>query len=97
MDSVLPGVPRKECVVYLDDVLVNGKTFQSALDSLRGGFGKKLQWLALKLHPEKCHFMQREVEFLGHRVSGGGIRMLGEKVCAIRDWPTPNDQEFQEG
>lgn len=40
MDSVLPGVPRKECVVYLDDVLVNSKTFQSALDSLRGGFGK---------------------------------------------------------
>lgn len=35
----------------------------------------------LELHPEKCHFIQRVVEFLGHRVSGG-----------IRDWPTPNDQ-----
>lgn len=46
----------------------------------------------LKLHPEKCHFMQREVEFLGHKVSSEGISTLEEKVSTIRDWPVPGDQ-----
>lgn len=72
MDSVLAGVQRKECVVYLDDVLVHGKTFQSVLDSLMGVLENNAT-AGLKLHPEKCHLMRREVEFLGHRVSGEGI------------------------
>lgn len=49
---------------------------------------KKIAAAGLKLYPEKCHFMRRE--FLGHRVSGEGIRMLAEKVCVVRDWPTPS-------
>lgn len=91
MDSVLADVPHQECVVYLDDVLAHGKTFQAALDSLRVVL-EKIAAAGLKLHPGKCHFMRREVEFLGHRLSSEGISTLEEKVRAIRDWPVPNNQ-----
>ena len=91
MDNVLAGVPRQECLVYLDDVLAHGKSFQTALDSLRVVLGR-IAGAGLKLHPGKCRFMQREVEFLGHRVNGEGISTLEEKAQAIRDWPTPNNQ-----
>lgn len=36
MDSVLGGIPRCKCVVYLDDVLVHGTSFGEALGALRG-------------------------------------------------------------
>ena len=34
MESVLAGIAREKCVVYLDDILVMGKTFQEHLSNL---------------------------------------------------------------
>jgi hypothetical protein len=91
MDRVLAGVPCQGCLVYLDDILAHGSSFQMALESLR----LVLQTVAaagLKLHPNKCRFMRKEVEILGQRLGGEGISTLEEKVHAVRDWPTPTDQ-----
>ena len=88
MDQVLAGVPRQECLVFLDDILVHGGSFKEALQSLRGVLGK-IQGAGLKLHPDKCHFLRREVEFLGHRVGAGGISTVPEKVRAVAEWPVP--------
>ena len=38
---------------------------------------------------KKCSFCQSEVVFLGFIVSGSGVRVDGEKIKAIVDWPTP--------
>lgn len=46
----------------------------------------------LKLHPDKSHFLRREVEFLGHTMGHEGISTLEEKVNSINDWPIPSDQ-----
>lgn len=46
----------------------------------------------LKLHPEKCHFMRRDVSFLGHREGKEGISTMDDKVGAVLDWPTPTNQ-----
>jgi len=65
MDQVLAGVPRQQCLVYLDDILAHGCSFEATLGSLR----LVLEWISaagLKLHPAKCYFMQRWVSFLGH-------------------------------
>eukprot|EP00063_Salmo_salar_P080830 XP_014055665.1 PREDICTED: uncharacterized protein LOC106604999 [Salmo salar] len=90
IDRVLDGIPRQQCLVYLDDILAHGSSFQSALGALR----RVLEQVAagLKLHPEKCHFMRRKVSFLGHRVGKEGISTMEDKVGAIRDWPTLTDQ-----
>uniref|UniRef100_A0AAV2LKX8 Reverse transcriptase/retrotransposon-derived protein RNase H-like domain-containing protein n=1 Tax=Knipowitschia caucasica TaxID=637954 RepID=A0AAV2LKX8_KNICA len=56
--------------------------------------GVVLQGIAeagLKLHPNKCCFMRRELEFLGHKVGGEGISTLEEKVQVVRDWPIPTN------
>lgn len=37
----------------------------------------------LKLAPKKYHFLQRSIRFLGHVVSGDGIRTDPDKVAAI--------------
>ncbi|XP_029595362.1 uncharacterized protein LOC115178352 [Salmo trutta] len=62
MDRVLAGVPRDECVVYLDDILVHGTSFEGALGAIRRVL-ERISGAGLKLHPGKCHFMQRERAF----------------------------------
>jgi len=34
METVLAGLTRKKCVVYLDDILVMGSSFEEYLDNL---------------------------------------------------------------
>ena len=91
MDRVLSGIPRQQCLVYLDDILVHGSSFHSGLESLR--VLEHIRATGLKLHPEKCHFMRREVQFLGHMVGGEGIGTMEAKVQAVADWPTPANQK----
>lgn len=90
MEKVLVGVPPERCLVYLDDLLVHGPSFDAALESL-GEVLERIKCAGLKLHPGKCRLLQREVSFLGHRVSGAGIMTEPDKVAAVRDWPTPTD------
>ena len=35
MDNVMRGLQWKTCLVYLDDIIVFGKTFSETLDNLR--------------------------------------------------------------
>nr|XP_013996221.1 unnamed protein product [Salmo salar] len=92
MDRVLAGVPRDECVVYLDDILVHGTSFEGALGALRRVL-ERISGAGLKLHPGKCHFMQREVAFLGHQLGGEGISTMPDKVEAVRGWPVPGGKK----
>ena len=88
MEVVLAGLAREVCLVYLDDVLVMGKTLEEhnenlakVLDRLRGA--------GLRLKPKKCQFAQLHVEYLGHVVSADGVRTDLKKSEAVRDFPTP--------
>eukprot|EP00063_Salmo_salar_P030992 XP_014005827.1 PREDICTED: uncharacterized protein LOC106574453 [Salmo salar] len=92
MDRVLAGVPRDECVVYLDDILVHGTSFEGALGALRRVL-ERISGAGLKLHPGNCHFMQREVAFLGHQLGGEGISTMPDKVEAVRGWPVPGGKK----
>lgn len=90
MEAVLAGLTRHGCLVYLDDVLVVGKTLQEHNENLARVL-ERIQEAGLKLKPEKCSFAQKEVEYLGHVVSGNGIQTDPKKVDAVRHFPTPVD------
>ncbi|KAJ8385120.1 hypothetical protein AAFF_G00192610 [Aldrovandia affinis] len=91
MGRVLAGIPRKECLVFLNDILAHGSSFEVALGALRRML-RRVAAADLKLHPDKCHFIQRKVVFLGHKVGEEGISTMGDKVQAVRAWTTPTDQ-----
>ena len=86
MDFVLCGLSYMTCLVYLDDIIVFGRTFDEQLVRLREVFGRKRD-ANLKLKPSKCSLMQRRVSFLGHVVSEAGLSIQNEKIEAIRGWP----------
>ena len=88
MEQVLAGLPLHVCLVYLDDILVPGKTFEEELANLRKVF-ERLKEAKLKLSPKKCTLFQQEVTYLGHVVSEAGVAMDPEKVKVVQTWPIP--------
>lgn len=51
----------------------------------------RLKDAGLKLNPKKCSLFQKEVKYLGHRVSEKGVFMDEDKVKAVQDWPRPTN------
>ena len=90
METVLAGLARDKCLVYLDDILVMGKNFEEHLSNLREVFGR-LRKAGLRLKPGKCHLAKREVAYLGYRVSNRGIIADSSKVTAVKEFPIPGN------
>jgi len=80
-----------ECVlVFLDDILI----YSTTLDEHEQHVRKVLSILReqkLYAKESKCEMFKDEVEFLGHIVGRNGIRMMEDKVAAVRDWPQPRN------
>jgi len=90
MDMVLAGLSYETCLVYLDDVIVFGSTFEELLLRTEVVF-QRIRDAKLKLKPSKCSFFRREVLFLGFVVSAAGIKTQSEKVRCVVEWPTPSN------
>ncbi|GBN68513.1 Retrovirus-related Pol polyprotein from transposon 297, partial [Araneus ventricosus] len=97
METVLRGLTSEACLVYLDDIIIVGRTFQEHLNNIRKVF-QRLQKANLKLSPKKCRFFRKEVSYLGHIISADGVKTDTEKTKAVVDWPLltypRTDKEF---
>ena len=71
--QMLRPLQWKHCLPYLDDCIVFSTTFADHLSYLRSVF-EEIRSAGLKLKPSKCSFAQTSAKFLGHVVSGDGIR-----------------------
>lgn len=88
MDSVLCGLQGERCFVYLDDIVVFASSLQEHEQKLREVF-TRLQKYELKVQPDKCEFLRREVAYLGHIISNEGVKPNPDKVQAVKDFPVP--------
>jgi hypothetical protein len=78
-----------ECaLVFLDDILIYSKTLEEHKQHVRRVLDA-LREQKLFAKESKCEFFKHEVEFLGHIVGREGVRMMEDKVEAVRAWPTP--------
>ena len=84
MESLLKGIPG--IVVYIDDVLVTGKTDDEHLTALEEVL-QRLEQAGLCLQ-----FMVPSVIYLGHHIDAEGLRPVAEKVEAIKDAPEPRNR-----
>ena len=76
--------PPPFVLIYLDDVIIHSASFEEHITHLAyvmAIFESK----NLKLNPEKCHFANTEISFLGHIVSDKGISTDPEKVRAVAE------------
>ncbi|GFT44819.1 retrovirus-related Pol polyprotein from transposon opus [Trichonephila clavipes] len=90
METVLGGLSYEACPVYLDDIIIVGRSFEEHLKNIRRVL-QKLKEANLKLSPSKCHLFQREVTYLGRIISSEGIRTDPDKILAVKDLNCPTD------
>ena len=90
MEAVLSGLARGVCHVYLDDVLVFGRTIEEHNQRLKLVL-ERIRAAGLRLKPKKCRIAQLTVEYLGHVVSAAGVETDPKKVEAVVKYPTPTN------
>ena len=76
----------RDCLIYLDDIVIFSSTFKEHLEHLEAVFSCLAEH-NLKLKASKCEFLKSEVTYLGHVVSEEGIQTDPEKLESIRTWP----------
>ena len=81
MESVLSGIAREKCLVYLNDVLAMGATFEEHLCNFREVLTRLAQ-AGFKLKPSKWKLVHKKVEYLGYVVSDYGIAADPKKIKA---------------
>ena len=91
MDLVLADLQWTTCLVYLDDIIVFGRTFSEHLNRLDEVLSK-LYAANLKAKPSKCNLFSSRVKYLGHIISADGIRADPGKIECVQDWPIPKNQ-----
>ena len=92
MDQTLSGLQGNEIFVYLDDVVLYASSLQEHGIKFRK-LAERLRQANLKLQPDKCEFLRREVTYLGHIISENGVKPDPGKIQAVKEFPRPKDQK----
>ncbi|XP_011686344.1 PREDICTED: uncharacterized protein LOC105449050 [Wasmannia auropunctata] len=90
MDTVLSGLQGNELFVYMDDIVIYAKSLKE--HELK--FNRLMQRLReanLRLQPDKCEFLRREVAYLGHIICSDGVRPDPNKIQSVSAFPTPRN------
>ena len=90
MNKVFMEFLDKFVVVFIDDILIFSKTEEEHAEHLRLVL-QKLREHKLYAKWRKCEFWLKEVSFLGHVVSNGGIAVDPGKVKDVLNWKPPTD------
>jgi len=90
MELALKGLQWTCCILYIDDLVIpatdeveNIQRLKLVLDRLKAA--------NLKLQPKKCQLLKSEVTFLGHKVSGEGVRPDPNNVAKVLQWKEPEN------
>lgn len=75
---------------YVDDQLIASSNFQEHLKHLDRIF-TRFSERNVTVNLRKCHFIAKEVRFLGYLISGGGVRPDPKDVQPILDFPDPKN------
>ena len=95
MESVLGELCWQSAAVYIDDLIIFGRTYEEAYERLSKVL-EKLCTAGLRLRASKCKLFQRSVEFLGFIISNEGIKTCKHIVEAVLNFPQPkNVKEVQ--
>ena len=77
INSILTNLPGVCC--FVDDILIAAETESEHLNRLRAVF-KRLQENDVRIKPEKCVFLTKEISYLGFKITDKGLFKTDEKI-----------------
>lgn len=92
MTVAMSGLNYDKCLVYLDDLVCFGRNLDIHNKNLMDIF-ERLRKVNLKVNPEKCQFLKKELLYLGHVVSAKGVLPDPEKTRVLQEYPTPKNPD----
>jgi len=69
--------------VYMDDIVIFPKTHEEHEEHVRTVLNR-LKEHRLFCKASKCELFKEQIQFLGHVVTAGGVKMEPEKIAAIK-------------
>ena len=90
MNNVLRKIKGKFILVYLNDIIIFSKNYEEHLQHLQQVFDC-LEEANLKINPEKCHFCNKEIQFLGHVINEKGVKPDPAKIEKIVNMTSPRN------
>ena len=78
--------------IVVDDILVHGRTQEEHHERLKKVL-EKARSIGLKLNKDKSHFGLNEVNYVGHKLTGEGLRPSEERIKAITNMKEPRNVE----
>ncbi|KAK3556101.1 hypothetical protein QTP70_005240 [Hemibagrus guttatus] len=90
MEKVVSDMHLLQVIVYLNDLIVFGRTLEEHEERLMKVLDRLEEW-GLKVSIDKCQFCQPQVKYVGHIVSAMGVALDPEKVAAVNQWKEPTD------
>ncbi|XP_071683402.1 uncharacterized protein [Lolium perenne] len=91
MNKVFMKYLDKFVVVFIDDILIYSKSEEEHVEHLRIVLGT-LRDHKLYAKFSKCEFWLKEVGFLGHVISAGGVSVDPSKIQSIMEKKAPTNQ-----
>ena len=85
---VLAGLVYIICEIYIDDVLIHGRSEEDFLVNLRKVLDR-LRQFNVAANPKKTKLGLSEVEYVGHVVSSEGTSFADEKKLKVLDFLLP--------
>ncbi|XP_057684821.1 uncharacterized protein LOC130911119 [Corythoichthys intestinalis] len=90
MEKAVGDMNLLQVLVYLDDLIVFGRTLEEHEERLLKVLDR-LGEVGLKLSVDKCQICLPRVKYLGHIVSADGVTPDPEKIEAVTTWPMPTN------
>ena len=85
---VLKGLAWTSVIVFLDDIVVLSKDFDSHITNLTSVMDR-LEQYGMKLKPKKCQLLKSSVIFLGKCVSSEGVQVPTHDIDRVVNWTRP--------
>ena len=85
---VLAGLVERVCEVYLDDIIIYGRTEEEYLTNLETVL-KALEKRRIMVNPSKVRSGLTAIEFVGHVIDEEGTHFTRDKIDSVLNFPKP--------
>ena len=89
MDSLIKGIPFTK--LYIDDILITSKGTLEEFKAIVQRILETLDKNIMTVKWRKSAFFQKEIEWLGFKISEAGVRPLVRKADAIKKLQIPKN------